>query len=117
MQPVEIPDKLYFKIGEVASIAGVEAYVLRYWESAFKEISPVKSRTNQRLYRKRDIETVLWIKQLLYQEGFTIEGAKKKLRENPSSDQLALPMNNGKLTGFLKKLQKELEELLKILET
>src|SRR4051812_20358654 len=76
-----IPDKLYFKIGEVAKLADVEPYVLRYWETEFKEINPIKSKTKQRLYRRKDIETVLWIKQLLYEEGFTIDGARKKLRE------------------------------------
>ncbi len=81
MMTVEIPEKLYFKIGEVARLAGVETYVLRYWETEFKEINPVKSRTNQRLYRRKDIDTVISIKQLLYGEGFTIEGARKKLKE------------------------------------
>ena len=74
-------DKLYYKIGEVAQIAGLEPYVLRYWESEFKEITPIKSKSNQRLYRKKDIDTVLLIKKLLYAEGFTIDGARKKIRE------------------------------------
>ncbi len=78
----KIPDKLYFKIGEVADFADVEPYVLRYWESEFKEISPIKSRSNQRLYRRKDIETVLQIKKLLYEEGFTIDGAKKQIRDH-----------------------------------
>jgi len=77
----DIPDKQYFKIGEVADIAGVEPYVLRYWETEFKSIRPEKTRSNQRLYRRRDVETVLTIKKLLYDEGFRIDGAKRRLRE------------------------------------
>ena len=123
-----IPNKLYFKIGEVAKLAGVEPYVLRYWETEFKEISPVKSRTKQRLYRRKDIETVIGIKKLLYQEGFTIDGARKKMREmkgekdlspsfSPKDEQLLLTFENGKDVKFLKQLKKNLEELLKILES
>lgn len=81
-----IPDKLYFKIGEVSDLIGVEPYVLRYWETEFKEISPVKSRTNQRLYKRRDVETILKIKELLYKERFTINGARKRLKEGGSGD-------------------------------
>jgi DNA-binding transcriptional MerR regulator len=79
--PPVIPDKPYFKIGEVAEIAGVEPYVLRYWETEFRSIKPEKTRTNQRMYRKRDVETVLHIKRLLYDEGYRIDGAKRRLRE------------------------------------
>ena len=75
-------DKLYFKIGEVAEIIGVPAYVLRYWETEFKTVKPQKSRTQQRVYRRRDVETLLKIKQLLYVEKFTIAGARLKLKEN-----------------------------------
>ena len=71
----EIPDKLYFKIGEVSEILGVEAYVLRYWESEFPQLSPKKSGTGHRLYRRKDVELLLRIKQLLYEKRFTIEGA------------------------------------------
>jgi DNA-binding transcriptional MerR regulator len=77
----DIPDKQYFKIGEVSRITGVKPHVLRYWESEFAAIRPQKTRTNQRLYRRRDVELLLLIKQLLYQEGFTIAGANKRLRE------------------------------------
>jgi DNA-binding transcriptional MerR regulator len=81
-----IPDKLYFKIGEVAEIVGVKPHVLRYWESEFSRFRPIKSTKNQRLYRRQDIELVLTVKDLLYNQGFTIAGAKKKLREEaPSS--------------------------------
>src|SRR5947207_8732993 len=80
LQPTpEIPDKLYFKIGEVSDLLGVEPYVLRYWETEFQVISPKKSGTGHRLYRRRDVELVLEIKRLLYDKRFTIEGARKAL--------------------------------------
>ncbi|MBX7080583.1 MAG: MerR family transcriptional regulator [Nannocystaceae bacterium] len=74
-------DKLYFKIGEVAAIVGVEPYVLRYWESEFSAVRPQKSRTQQRVYRRRDVITLLRIKHLLYEKKFTIAGARAELRE------------------------------------
>lgn len=80
----QIPDKLYYKIGEVAKFTGVKTHVLRYWETEFKAIRPTKSRSNQRLYRKQDVELILHLKDLLYNQGFTIAGARKKLREKPS---------------------------------
>src|ERR1051325_7300441 len=75
----KIPNKLFFKIGEVCEITDTQPYVLRYWESEFPALAPAKNSSGQRIYRRRDIETVLRIKQLLYDEGFTIAGAKKKL--------------------------------------
>lgn len=86
----QIPDKLYFKIGEVARISRVKPHVLRYWESEFKIISPKKSLTKQRVYTRRDIEVILEIKRLLYNEKYTLEGAKKKIKEfrTPPADQL-----------------------------
>ena len=77
-----IPDKIYFKIGEVADLVGVKSHVLRYWEEEFKSLKPVKSRSNQRLYRREDIEQALLIKSLLYQQGFTLSGARQQLK-NP----------------------------------
>jgi len=74
-----IPEKLFFKIGEVCDIAGVQAHVLRYWESEFPTLAPQKNRAGQRTYRRRDVEMALRIKQLLYDEQYTIAGAKKKL--------------------------------------
>ena len=74
-----IPDKLYFRIGEVADLTDVPSYVLRYWESEFKLLHPKKNEAGQRLYRKRDVELVLRIKSLLYDERLTLEGAKKRL--------------------------------------
>lgn len=76
-----IPDKLYFKIGEVSEITGVKSYVLRYWETEFNIIEPVKAKSKHRLYRKKDIESVLMIKKLLYEDKLTIAGARKKLAE------------------------------------
>lgn len=76
----EIPDKLYFKIGEVSELLGVEAYVLRYWESEFPGLSPKKSGTGHRLYRRKDVELLLRIKHLLYERRFTIEGARQSLQ-------------------------------------
>ena len=76
---VYIPEKLFFKIGEVCDITGVQAHVLRYWESEFPMLAPQKNRAGQRTYRKRDVEMVLRIKELLYDDQYTIAGAKKKL--------------------------------------
>jgi DNA-binding transcriptional MerR regulator len=88
-----IPDKLYFRIGEVAKLCHLPAYVLRFWESEFPHLKPVKSSTGQRMYRKRDVEGVLRIKQLLYEQGFTISGARQQLRAETKSDktQSAIP--------------------------
>ena len=76
------PVKLYYRIGEVAGIVGVEPHVLRYWESEFRSIRPQKSRKGQRIYSRRDVERLLKVKDLLYTHGFTIAGARKKLRES-----------------------------------
>src|ERR1041385_4336129 len=77
---VSIPEKLFFKIGEVCEITGIQAHVLRYWESEFPMLAPQKNRAGQRTYRKRDVEMVLRIKELLYEDQYTIAGAKKKLQ-------------------------------------
>ncbi|MFN2411933.1 MAG: MerR family transcriptional regulator [Pyrinomonadaceae bacterium] len=77
---VNIPEKIYFKIGEVCELVGVQAHVLRYWETEFPMLSPQKNRSGQRSYRRRDVEVALRIKELLYDEMFTIAGAKKKLQ-------------------------------------
>ncbi len=80
--PVSIPDKLYFRIGDVSRLCSLPAYVLRFWETEFPQLKPNKGGTGQRLYRKRDVEMVLEIKRLLYGEGFTIAGARRLLAEN-----------------------------------
>ncbi|MDH7499301.1 MAG: MerR family transcriptional regulator [candidate division NC10 bacterium] len=74
------PDKLFYRIGEASRLTGVPSYVLRYWETEFEILHPQKSRSGQRLYRRRDLETILQIKELLYGEGFTIAGAKSRVR-------------------------------------
>jgi DNA-binding transcriptional MerR regulator len=79
----ELPDKLYFKVGEVSAIVEVPAYVLRFWESEFKKINPKRSASGQRLYRKSDIELILKIKHLLYDKKFTIQGARQHLKIKP----------------------------------
>src|SRR5271170_3002352 len=76
-----IPDKLYFRIGEVSRLCRLPAYVLRFWETEFPQLKPVKSSTGQRMYRQRDVENVLHIKKLLYDEGFTIAGARQQLKD------------------------------------
>lgn len=116
---VQIPDKLYFKIGEVAEITGVKPHVLRYWESEFSSFRPLKSRTKQRLYSRKDIELALQLKNLLYKQGFTIAGARKKLRQTPTdqNDQLALSPDSNRrrllaeLHADLLRLRKSLENL------
>jgi DNA-binding transcriptional MerR regulator len=79
----EIPDKLYFRIGDVARLAGIKPYVLRFWETEFPGLGPRKSGTGHRLYRRKDVEMVLEIKRLLYEQRFTIEGARKFLEARP----------------------------------
>ena len=79
--PGAIPDRLYFRIGDVAELLGVKPYVLRYWETEFSIISPEKGKTGQRVYTKTDVETVMLIKHLLYTERYSIEGARKRLKE------------------------------------
>ena len=82
-----IPEKLFFRISEVAKLVGVEPYVLRFWESEFNTLAPEKNRSGWRVYRKKDVEKVLEIKRLLYEDGFTIEGARKRMaRHNGSKD-------------------------------
>jgi DNA-binding transcriptional MerR regulator len=113
----EIPDKLYFRIGEVSKLCDLPAYVLRFWESEFPSLKPHKGGTGQRLYRRRDVEMVLRIKNLLYDEGYTIPGArqvfKAELRHKEPQltldiDEAAVPPASSKQ---LRKLQKELRDL------
>jgi DNA-binding transcriptional MerR regulator len=110
-----IPDKLYFRIGEVASLCRLPAYVLRFWETEFPQLKPVKSSTGQRMYRKRDVESVVRIKKLLYENGFTIAGARAQLREETKSErnQNALPFPVRPVS--VAHLRHELKEILHIL--
>jgi DNA-binding transcriptional MerR regulator len=112
-----IPDKLYFRIGEVARLCHLEAYVLRFWESEFPLLKPVKSSTGQRMYRQRDVENVLRIKKLLYDEGYTIAGARQHLKDEakPVRRQSGLPFPKAKTTDNLKKVRQGLQEILGIL--
>lgn len=82
-----IPDKLFFRIGEVSQLVGVEPYVLRYWETEFPGLAPKKSNTGQRMFRRKDVELLLNIKQLLYEKKFTIEGARKALKAVPAKNE------------------------------
>ena len=111
-----IPDKLYFRIGEVATLCRLPAYVLRFWESEFPQLKPVKSSTGQRMYRKRDVENVLRIKQLLYEQGFTISGARQQLRaENkPDKGQSAIPFPS-QSAAEIRHIRQGLREILEML--
>jgi DNA-binding transcriptional MerR regulator len=109
---VELPDKLYFKIGEVAKLVGVKPYVLRYWETEFSILRPGKTRSKHRLYRRKDVETLLEIRRLLYTERFTIEGAKRRLRE--SGRAVAEPARVAD-TPTLAEVRQELQELHRML--
>ena len=124
----QIPNKLFFKIGEVCEITDTQPYVLRYWESEFPALAPAKNSSGQRIYRRRDIETVLRIKQLLYEEGFTIAGAKKRLEVElagrtetpvPGAAPSATPPpseapNEG--TQALRQVREQLREILTLFE-
>ena len=114
-----IPDKLYFRIGEVAKLCKLPAYVLRFWESEFPHLKPVKSSTGQRMYRQRDVENVLRIKKLLYDEGFTIAGARQQLKaeSKPAKMQSGLPFPKQGRNDGLKKVRQGLQEILGILKS
>ncbi|MDY6950257.1 MAG: MerR family transcriptional regulator [Thermodesulfobacteriota bacterium] len=101
----EMPEKRYFRIGEVSAITGIEPYVLRYWQTEFAKISPTRSRSGQRLYRRRDIEAILEIKHLLYKKRFTIAGAKRYLR---GSQQVASVAHDDSQPLTLQALREEL---------
>jgi len=113
---VIIPDKLYFRIGEVARLCRLPAYVLRFWETEFPQLRPVKGSTGQRMYRKRDVESVVRIKKLLYEDGFTIAGARAQLREETKTDRsqsaLPFPMSSAANVAYLRN---ELQQILHIL--
>lgn len=113
---VFIPDKLYFRIGEVATLCRLPAYVLRFWESEFPQLKPVKSSTGQRMYRRRDVESVLHIKQLLYEQGFTILGARQQLRSETKTDkgQAAIPFPSQSPTE-IQHIRQGLREILHLL--
>jgi len=115
----EIPNKLYFRIGEVARIAGLKPYVLRFWESEFTGLGPKKSGTGHRLYRQKDVAMVLEIKRLLYEKRFTIEGARKFLANKPRKERLVADRKQGDLfinqTVLYREVRRELRDLLNLL--
>ncbi len=113
LQSSGIPNKLYFRIGEVSRLVDVEPYVLRYWESEFRIISPARTHSKQRLYRKRDLELILEVKKLLYKEKFTIAGAKKRMQEIKGlrEKQLKLELPDKRYHEWLLRVKKELQEL------
>jgi len=113
-----IPNKLYFKIGEVSEITGIQPYVLRYWESEFKTIKPSRTKSKQRIYRKNDVEIILEIKRMLYEEKLTIAGARKKLQELKSKRKNQLQFDfDGKKDhrNILKEIKRELKAIRKML--
>jgi DNA-binding transcriptional MerR regulator len=106
---VQIPDdKRYFRIGEASRIIGVEPYVLRYWESEFPQVRPERADSNQRTYQREDLENLLTVKKLLYEEKMTIEGAKRRLRQE-KGDKISVD------SAFLDDIKTELSEILKML--
>ena len=107
-----IPDKLYFTISEVSNLCGVQAYVLRYWEQEFPTLKPVKRRGNRRYYQQQDILLVRQIRKLLYEDGFTIEGARSQLSNTPDSVSQSV-----KVSAMVKKVIAELESVLQNLRT
>lgn len=109
-----IPDKQYFRIGEVADIAEVEPYVLRFWETEFVSMKPEKSKSNQRLYARKDVELVLTIRDLLYEEGFTIAGAKRKLAKGLKKAKAERAEVPARTHAVLAKVRNEVEELLQL---
>jgi len=132
LAPQEIPDKLYFRIGEVARLAGIKPYVLRFWETEFPSLGPKKSGTGHRLYRRKEVEMVLEIKRLLYEKRFTIEGARKFLetRAKPEAVRAAKAVKPAKkaqaelfaaagspiVDSVLQDIRKELREIVEMLK-
>jgi DNA-binding transcriptional MerR regulator len=124
---LQIPDKLYFRIGEVSRLTGVKQYVLRYWESEFPGLGPKKSGTGHRLYRRKDVELLLEIKHLLYEKRYTIEGARKWLEDRRKSPGAAAKPPGGQpeiqaelfpspTVEGLNRVRRELQEILKLLK-
>src|SRR5215831_2730821 len=115
----DIPDKLYFKIGEVSELLGVEPYVLRYWETEFPILSPKKSGTGHRLYRRKDVELLLRIKHLLYEKRFTIEGARQTLQaesRGPKPKTLKRAQQELFASDPLPEIRRELADILLLLK-
>jgi len=109
LQNSELPDKLFFKVGEVSTIAGVPAYVLRFWETEFSRIKPNRTPSGQRLYRRKDVELILQIKHLLYEKKFTIQGARQYLKTGSKTE------NSPRSAITFAEIRQELESIQKIL--
>jgi len=106
-QQQQLPSKLFYRIGEISRLTGLEPYVLRYWETEFPQIKPDKGRSGQRLYKKKDLDTIFQIKQLLYKDGFTIAGARRKLNGKDAREVAETVVES---------VKKELREILEILK-
>ncbi len=100
------PSKLFYRIGEVSRLTGLEPYVLRYWETEFPQIKPDKGRSKQRLYKKKDLDSILQIKQMLYKDGYTIAGARKKLNGRGEQD----------VEAVIETAKRELREILEMMK-
>jgi DNA-binding transcriptional MerR regulator len=125
-EPVEpgVPDKLFFRIGEVSQIVGVEPYVVRYWESVFRSLSPKQSGSGQRMFRRKDVELLLEIKRLLYDRKFTVEGARRVLSERSVAGTVINVTERSPRQGSLftsasalPEIRQELAEILKLLDS
>ena len=117
MKTPTIPDKLFFKIGEVAELAGIEQHVLRYWEEEIESLKPKKNKSGQRLYQKKDVELIFEIKQLLYAEKFTVAGARKKLKKSKKKEtQLNIAFDRDNFIELKEEIKKDLDSVLKILD-
>jgi DNA-binding transcriptional MerR regulator len=112
MMNVSIPDKSYFRIGEVSRLLGVQPYVIRYWESEFKTVRPIRTRSDQRLYRHKDVEELLMIRQLLYDENFTINGARKRLGKVRGEEAVAGRDGRAELLCEIEKGLRRIRELV-----
>jgi DNA-binding transcriptional MerR regulator len=113
----EIPDKLFFRIGEVSAMLGLEPYVLRYWETEFPSLSPKKSGTGHRLYRRKDVELLLQIKHLLYEKRFTIDGARQHLQAEAKNAQKDIKQEQQPLfSDPLPEIRRELSDILKMMK-
>ena len=112
----EIPDKIYFKIGEVCNLTSLKPYILRYWETEFKEIRPQKSRSGQRLYKREDLEIILKVRQLLHDKKYTIAGAKKVLHSHGQEAQEAMNLEEGRLKDTLQETIDELKSIRSMLD-
>ncbi len=113
---IVVPEKLYFRIGEVARLCRLPAYVLRFWETEFPQLKPVKSTTGQRMYRRKEVEAVLRVKKLLYEEGYTIAGARQQLRADGKTEknQSPLPLPS-QSPADLRRIRHGVQEILTLL--